>query len=512
VLAIAPKHLVLTPDAAAAERIADTYQIPDAERFSAKGEDGLWPFLEADRGTLLAPSRYDGMDLPGESCRMILMSGLPDAVHLQDKFLVTRLHARNVVDERVRTRVIQGAGRCTRGPVDSAVVIVDGDRLLRYLSREDVRAAMPADLQAEISFGLDNASVPAADLLQLVRSAFDQDAVWREDAEPDIADRRRDARKIPAPDAAELAASAPAEVRAWEAAWQQDWDAAARDAVDVLEHLTSPDLRPYRGLWAYLASAWSSLAAEAGEPGAAERAATLLRKAHEAAYGTTWLREVQPLPATGVGASFTSDTDEGAADGVIAALAGPFRSASALDKKTSAMLAGLSQPSAPPYEQALVMLGKLLGAESHKPLGQGRADAVWAWPGMWVTIEAKSGQKPQGPVSMDCIRQANTHLDSEAADQGETPPAASFSLIVSPRAVVDPDAMPIAREYLYLAPPQSIMDLALDAVRAWAELRAVKFGTGLDTRRTAAAEVLWQHRILPVQVKDRLTADRVRGR
>ena len=97
---------------------------------------------------------------------------------------------RNEPIERLRTRLVQGAGRCTRGPLDSALVIVDGNRLLRYLSREDVRAAMPADLQAEIGFGLDNSTVPAADLLQLAESAFDQDDVWQQDAEPEIAERR----------------------------------------------------------------------------------------------------------------------------------------------------------------------------------------------------------------------------------------------------------------------------------------------------------------------------------
>ena len=79
---------------------------------------GAGPFVAAARKTLLAPGRYNGMDLPGEPCQMILMSGLPDATHLEDKFLATRLHLRSVVDERVRTRVVQGAGRCTGGPVD----------------------------------------------------------------------------------------------------------------------------------------------------------------------------------------------------------------------------------------------------------------------------------------------------------------------------------------------------------------------------------------------------------
>jgi hypothetical protein len=46
----------------------------------------------------------------------MLMSGLPTALHLQDRFLGTKLRASEVLHERIRTRVFQGAGRCTRGP------------------------------------------------------------------------------------------------------------------------------------------------------------------------------------------------------------------------------------------------------------------------------------------------------------------------------------------------------------------------------------------------------------
>jgi hypothetical protein len=170
--------------------------------------------MQFRHGACQATSAKPSTHIPLWRCALNEPTRVPDATHLQDMFLATRLRARSVLDERVRTRLVQGAGRCTRGPVDSALVIVDGDRLLRYLSREDVRSAMPADLQAEIGFGLDNANVPARDLLQLAESAFNQDEVWQEDAEPEIADRRREARKTSPADARQLAATAADEVRA----------------------------------------------------------------------------------------------------------------------------------------------------------------------------------------------------------------------------------------------------------------------------------------------------------
>ena len=89
--------------------IADWLDIPAGERFTAKDSDtGIQPFIDADTGTLLAPNRYDGMDLADNACRMMLMAGLPTASHLQDQFLETKLRASEVLQERIRTRVLQG--------------------------------------------------------------------------------------------------------------------------------------------------------------------------------------------------------------------------------------------------------------------------------------------------------------------------------------------------------------------------------------------------------------------
>jgi hypothetical protein len=114
-------------------------------------------------------------------------------------------------------------------------------------------------------------------------------------------------------------------------------------------------------------------------------------------------------------------------------------------------------------------------------------------------------------ITMESIRQANTHLASLAGDRDEAPPDGSFSLIISPRKVVDPDAMQIAHEDLYLVSPDVIRYIAHDVVRAWDELRCAVLGAGQDVQRAAVARALWQHRVLPTQIKDRLAGDSIRG-
>lgn len=511
-LGLAKKRLVLTPDDESANKIADLLHLPATERFTAKdAEKGIQPFIDADSGTLLASNRYDGMDLAADACRMMLMAGLPTASHLQDRFLETKLRASEVLHERIRTRVLQGAGRCTRGPKDWAVIVVIGEEILRFLflSRVEVRKSLPTELQAEIAFGLEQSQESAEDLIYLAESALKQDQIWQEDAEPELTRLRREASREPQPNVAELATSTVREVRAWTCAWQQDWESASRIAIEVFENLNVPGLRPYRALWAYLASAWSALASSDDTSSAAHRSTDLLRKAHASAVGTTWLKEVQPLSSA---IYDTEPFDEAGVESVLALLKGRLQSHVKFERKSAEMLANLNQHEAPKYELGLVSLGEFLGAESFKSPGQGRADATWIWQALWISVEAKSEQAPGGMLSMDYVRQTNTQLASLAADREvEEPPEGSISVIVTPRTVVDPDAVPIAAPHVYLATPRLMLDIAHDAVRAWKELRSIATGVSKEVLHADVARLLWEHRVLPTQIRERLSRDPIRG-
>jgi hypothetical protein len=84
-------------------------------------------------------------------------------------------------------------------------------------------------------------------------------------------------------------------------------------------------------------------------------------------------------------------------------------------------------------------------------------------------------------------------------------------VIVSPRSVVDPDAVPIASAHVYLAGPKLILDVAHDAVRAWKALRGVAQGVSAEALHSDAARLLWEHRVLPTQTRERLSRDPIRG-
>jgi hypothetical protein len=507
-----PKSLLLTPSTQQATDLADDLQIPQHLRFTASDDEAVGDFVAADAGTLLAANRYDGMDLPGDACRVQVLSGLPDALHLLDRFLITRLKAENVLLERVRTRVLQGAGRCTRGPQDWALVVVDGPDLFKFLCRTEVRTGLPAELQAEIAFGLQNSAVPDDVLLELAESALTRDEIWQQDAEPAIVDLHAGMARHKSPDADALAASAAHEIAACNAAWTGDWDAASRAAVEVLGDLAAPPLRPYQSLWAYLGAAWAQRAADEGAAAAGERATELLRRARTAAAGTTWLREVEPRATAALALEPVDEQGVVAAAGLTATAAW-FRSPTRFDRLTSEMIAGLTQTKAGPYERGLATLGQLLGAEAHKPQGDGRADSVWLWDALWLTLEAKTEQTSEGLVSHDYVRQTNGHLKLLVADRDlEKAPEGSASIIVSPRPAVHPDGVTAAEPHLHLTTPQVMLGVALDVVAAWKRIRGAIVDTmGDDARRTVVAEAFDRRRVLPSQIRERLTQQPVHG-
>ena len=90
-------------------------------------------------------------------------------------------------------------------------------------------------------------------------------------------------------------------------------------------------------------------------------------------------------------------------------------------------------------------------------------------------------------------------------------PEGSISVIVTPRRVVDPDAVPTAAAHVHLAEPKLVLDVAHDLVRAWKKLRGMAKGVPGDLLHVDAACVLWEHRVLPTQVRERLSRDPMRG-
>lgn len=508
------KAVVLAPDWRSVEDFTESFLPADLPSFSADAiEDRLEFFHDIPRGLLTLANRYDGIDLPDQACRLVILYGLPAGGDLQERFLHSSLGALDVLQERIRTRVTQGAGRATRNSSDYAAVLMIGHQLTAFCARRDIQAAMHPEIAVELAFGLDNSldhtSQEMRDNLTHFfgpdgRSAPDAD--WQEVERYLISERNR-IQRVPAAAAERLRASVRYEVAAWQAAWQAEPDRALQQARRVIDALpnSAASLRPYQALWNYFASSWASEASR-HHPGEVppQIARDLLRAAKAAARGTTWLSDMgapaDRLP--GLTEEEVDPLDAAAADAIAASL--PTLGRPATFEPTAAdMLNALGATDSGPYENAVVLLGQFAGAsETSGDLGHGAApDAVWEFgEHLWIAWEAKSEAAPAGELGASDARQAGSHLRYHASTSGRTIPSGSISVIITPQTQPHPAASHVAEDHVYEVAPTTLTALASRIIRAWRDARAAAFGAqDQAVRRTAALNALNNHNALPTE-------------
>lgn len=510
IVQLAGKALVLAPDRTTAIRTADAVRQPSWPLLTIDHvSHGMDPFVAQPNAVCALASRYDGLDLPDQGCRLEIIENVPDRDHLQERFLSSRVRAGAALSERVRTRVVQGVGRCTRGSADWAIVVVLGD-LTKYLLRQENLTALSAELQAEITFGVENSTdTTQAEVLENVTAFLYQETgdAWREKGEPIVAQLRAEAVRTLPVGSRVLASAVSAEVQASELAGQGRWQEASTKAQQVAQALSSGGVstKGYRGFWLYLAGIWAYRAATTGASssgGGLANAHALVRQAEQTAEGT-WARYMPLLPAMEPPALPAHD-DQAVATAVNFLEKGaPGR----LTTRLGNMVEGLKENAATAYEPALTELGIFLGAEAKKPSGTGRCDSTWCWGNhLWAVIEAKSDQTPGGVIAHKDIRQVGDQLRILKSDRNHgIIPEGSFTALVSPKPAVDQTGAVGAEEHAHLVHPDIVCEIGQDVQHAWEELLAGRTGrSGADLTALVAA-TFQRYGLLPSQIRERLT-------
>lgn len=425
IVAAAGKALVLAPRTESAMSDASALAQPGWPVWGIdQVAESMAPFAKLEHGVCGLAARYDGLDLPGDACRLVALDGVPDQDNLQERFLQSRAQAGAALAAWVRTRVIQGAGRCTRGPGDTAVVLVLGPDLSRYLTRPEVVAALDSELQAEIRFGRENSQAGTAGEMLSNLQAFlnqDSDESWRTQAEPALTDYRREMTQQAPDGTAALSDCVEHEIQAWAAATIGAWDEAARHAHEVarVAGTAGSATKGYRAFWTYLEAAWADQAADQIGDAAGRTAAHGLVRLAETIMGLgSWVRQMAPFPAKQRSALSAIDAN---AVKAVASMLDSGANQGKVRRRIGETRAGLAQRAPNRYEPALTELGKLVGADASKPPGTGRCDSAWCWGNeLWLALEAKSDHEPTGVVPHKDIRQANDQLRLLAADRGWT--------------------------------------------------------------------------------------------
>ncbi len=251
-------------------------------------EESKKSFVESSKAIAIMSNRYDGIDFPGEECRLLFIEGLPQATNLQEKFIMSRMGAVVLYSERIQTRVLQAIGRCTRSLEDYSAIVVSGN-LTDYFADIRKRKYFHPELQAELKFGVEQSKdTLVEDLVENFEIFLENGERW-EEANKDIVLERIRSKKETLPAINELEKIVDNEIEYQTKLWQGDFLSALECTEKIIGKLTLPELKGYRALWHYLAGSVAYLGSQNGLSTLSVKAKSHYESAQKAAIGIPWL-------------------------------------------------------------------------------------------------------------------------------------------------------------------------------------------------------------------------------
>jgi replicative superfamily II helicase len=139
--------------------------------------------------TLVLVNRYDGIDLPDDSCRILIFDSRPYSESLIDLYQeFCRPDSEATLMRTIRT-VEQGMGRSVRGEKDYSIVVVVGNDLIRLVRDKGSRKFLSPQMAAQIEIGLEIAEMARQEIEDgtkptdafngLIRQCTTRDADWK---------------------------------------------------------------------------------------------------------------------------------------------------------------------------------------------------------------------------------------------------------------------------------------------------------------------------------------------
>jgi len=508
------RALILVPDNKTLEGWEK--KLPKSHTIIKSGqiEQNLEAFTKCSKpSVLLLATRYDGIDLPGDDCRFMILDGEPSASGLQEMYMRTGLGAYSQLHNRIRTRVTQALGRCTRDESDYSVVVVLGDKLTQRCCTTSFTQGIHPEIQAEIAFGLDNSKEhETADFVELSETLLKRLPDWQ-NAEQDIRNRRDSFTKIPDLTAEALKKSMPHELDYVYASWKGQHEDALSIANKVLEALEGgEDLKPYRAFWHHQAATSAFLAWHHSKNESFKfTAISKLEKASDTSRNIAWLDGLRSqLSGTTVDDSHRGTSTQDWFLRIYNLLEQWKIVGGNYAKQVSKAHNNIENKEAKAFESGLNLLGQMLGARTHQWADDGAPDGLWIFDSWCAFVfEAKTNEKPDGGISLDTVTQARRHEERVRADKLIPLFVPCFTIVISPRTSIHKLSVPHVEEIFYIS-HNEVVKLFNDASLALERVRAAASGSTEEALQISALQVYSEKSVVPQNVKDRLLKIKLR--
>ncbi|MFB5678094.1 helicase C-terminal domain-containing protein [Paenibacillus terreus] len=448
------KILVIPKSEPRAKRWREHEMTFSSDDFTLRVEE----FKKAQNGILVAPARFEGMDFPGDTCRFLVVDGLPSGTGSMEKFLWNNLGENKFLQGTVASRLIQAMGRISRGNDDYGVVFLLGDDIGDWITRGSNRKVIPAYTRAQLELGeqLTKSISNIQDLHKLIMSvvAVPRDLGWtsvhtariqphsvvnEKSFETNTTDEQDYSIKV-----------AFAERKFLEHLWDREYPQAARALEEHLDTLFNQD----KALASWHAHWLGYVHLLGGNTSAAER------YFNRASSAFRVLGKINPDSVTTYAPPVIFGDSQGERIASVLSERGDFNygSFSEMQDRLSPLFSEKSTTNQ--YEEALSWLGKYLGFASNRPDSEtgGRGpDIFWTSPEVDILIESKEEKKDTSFYSKRDVGQALNHSEWYKEEFPESSRQYKL-LIVGPIIPSHPTASP--GQQMHIWTPQEISALA----------------------------------------------------
>lgn len=135
-------------------------------------------------------NRYDGVDLPDDACRILVLDSKPYFDSLLDRYEEDCRTNSDIINIKIAQKVEQGLGRSVRGEKDYSAILIAGGDLTKFVKSKATNRYFSAQTKKQIDIGLQIADFSkeelannpnAHDVLKnLITQSLSRDDGWKE--------------------------------------------------------------------------------------------------------------------------------------------------------------------------------------------------------------------------------------------------------------------------------------------------------------------------------------------
>lgn len=140
--------------------------------------------------TIVFANRYDGIDLPDETCRILIMDGRPFFYSLSDRYEESNRENSDSINIKIAQKIEQGLGRSVRGEKDYCLILIIGADLIKFIKSSRTNRYFSSQTKKQIEIGMEIAHMAADEISDdnepfevvksLMKQSLQRDEGWKE--------------------------------------------------------------------------------------------------------------------------------------------------------------------------------------------------------------------------------------------------------------------------------------------------------------------------------------------